>query len=243
MTQSQDPRATDTPTTLPARDVWSLLEELQAHNVTLSLRTSDGNVSGATLVLAIDLEHTMLMLDALRNPSRPIVAGDKVHLETTIGGQRVAFDCCIRDTVQFQEGMAYLAADPVLLVDEAHRRAAPRLQLPPAHLLEAAIAQRDMGKLPVQVIDISRMGFGAQIEAPTEMPDGMRVHCSLDLPDIKVFVSATVRHTHTEGSGVRVGLQFSEIAPVVQNELNRAVSELEHRLSLESSKSETKDKD
>jgi c-di-GMP-binding flagellar brake protein YcgR len=242
MTEPHTPPAADTAEPEP-RDIWKLLAELQEQKTEVSLLTMDRSVTGATYVLAFERNDNMLLLNALANPERLMTAGDTLQLEATINGFRVAFECDVIDILQLQAGKAYLGARPMLTFDETHRRVTPRLQLPADHKFEAAIVRRDMGTVPAQVVDISRMGFGAQIDTPpADMPDGTRVHCSLDLQDLKVFVSATVRHTRAADSGVRVGLQFAEVAPAIQGELNRAVTELERQLARQADNPESGEK-
>jgi c-di-GMP-binding flagellar brake protein YcgR len=224
----------DWPPSIPksesAYKMWELLIALQSRKTPMSLSKFGDSVGGSTLILAADPDRELLLLDALREPDAPIAAGDRLYLETQIDGRRLGFNCRVQEAVELHDGKAYLAEQPTLVLDETGR-AAYRVQVPQEKLLEFDITERDLGRLPAQVLDISRHGMGAQLPAQSEVADGVRVHCSLDLPDVKVFVEATVRHARTADDGVRVGLQFSEIAPVIQAELNRAVLQLERQLS------------
>src|SRR5262249_24032422 len=131
--------------------------------------------------------------------------------------------------VRLPEGPAYLAVEPTL-ERRGSRRPAHRVDLQPARALDAAVSQRDIGKLPAHVLDLSQGGFGAEAHRPIPGPHGSRVHWSLVLADVKVFVEATVRHTRMGDEGVRIGLQFKDVTPILENELMRAMEQLKEQL-------------
>ena len=169
-------------------------------------------------------------LGALHKAGASVAAGDKLHLETDLDEQRLSIECRVQDVVPLPEGPAYLAIEPKLERLES-RRTSNRVHLQPSMLLDAAISQRDFGKLPAHELDLSQGGFGAQAPATVlAVPNGSRVHCSLVLPDVKVFVDATVRHTRVGDEGVRLGLQFKDVTPILEGELKRAMEMLQKQL-------------
>jgi len=219
------------PGSAPARDVWELLAELHVRGVTVSLRTGQGQPNGASRVLAVDEKRGLLLLEGLSEGAAGVVAGDALHLESDLDDRRLGFDCKVSDVVNLPEGIAYLAGAPVLHWDIS-RRSSERTHLQPSMLLEAAISQRDSGKAsaPVQVLDLSKGGFGVQSQSALDMPKGAHVHCVLALPDVKVFLEATVRHTQVGNEGVRIGLQFSDVTPILEAELQQAMQQIQGRL-------------
>lgn len=217
------------PNPSPARDIWSWLAEIHVRQMPIALRAPSAGCSGVSNLLAVDPERQLVLLDALHKAGANVAAGDKLHLETDLDEQRLSIECRVQDVVPLPEGPAYLAIEPKLERLDS-RRAFNRVHLQPSMLLDAAISQRDFGKLPAHVLDISKGGFGAQTPSVLAVPNGSRVHCSLVLPDVKVFVDATVRHTRVGDEGIRLGLQFKDVTPILEGELRRAMEMLQHQL-------------
>ena len=195
----------------------------------MSLRTENGAASGTTRLLEVDEPRGLLLLETLHDADAAVAAGDMLHLETDLDDRRITLGCRVRDLVQLPDGSAYMAEQPVLRLNES-RRSSQRLRLDSTPRIDAAIRARHSGNLPVQVLDVSSGGFGAQLSCALNLPDGMRVNCTLDLPEVKVFVEATVRHTRMADGGVRVGLQFSEMTPLLEHEMKLAMEQLSEQL-------------
>lgn len=230
MTLSPESRTeSGTTTATPVRDIWSWLAEIHIRQMPIALRAPSAGCSGVSNLLAVDPDRQLLLLDALHKAGASVAAGDRLHLETDLDEQRLTIECRVQDVVPLPEGPAYLAIEPKLERLES-RRSSNRVHLQPSMLLDAAISQRDFGKLPAHVLDISKGGFGAQTPTVLAVPNGSRVHCSLVLPDVKVFVDATVRHTRVGDEGVRMGLQFKDVTPILEGELRRAMEMLQQQL-------------
>lgn len=238
MTLSPESRTERTTTPAPpVRDVWSWLAEIHVRQMPIALRAPSAGCSGVSNLLAVDPDRQLVLLDALHKAGASVAAGDKLHLETDLDEQRVSIECRVQDVVPLPEGPAYLAVEPKLERLES-RRATNRVHLQPSMLLDAAISQRDFGKLPAHVLDLSQGGFGAQTPNVLAVPNGSRVHCSLVLPDVKVFVDATVRHTRVGDEGIRLGLQFKDVTPILEGELKRAMEMLQQQLESSGTNSE-----
>lgn len=225
------------------QNVWELLSGLQTLRATLNLQripassgeigtappAPDADAGGLTVILGAEPQHDALVVDALRQAPANLTAGEMLLLETQVEGRRLGFHARLREILQLADGPAYVLEHPEIVQDE-QRRAAYRVILPSALRLEAALASRNSYDMPARVVDISSLGFGAHVSRPVALPDGVRVDCALTLPDVNIYVEATVRHHETAAGMTRVGLQFSEITPLLESELSRAVFQLERRL-------------
>jgi len=211
------------------RKCWELLAALQALHTTVAMRGSKGKALGAGMVLAVDPERGVLLLDMPYKSRSEIETDELLRLDAQIEGRRLEFSCHMQRIVQLPDGPAFLANKPILRVDK-QRRAAYRVHLPSMQVLQAAIASGDGDEMEARLVDISILGFAARMPKPVPLDEGVTVRCRISLPDLDLEAEATVRHNVREGSETRLGLQFKDLNPALEQTLNRAVVKLERMI-------------
>jgi c-di-GMP-binding flagellar brake protein YcgR len=214
---------------LDQQKCWELLAALQVLHTTVAMRSSKGAAIGAGMVLAVDQERGVLLLDMPSKVRQPVEANELLRLESQIEGRRLVFTCRVQRTVQLPDGPAMLADQPILRVDK-QRRAAYRVHLPAAQLLQVAIDGGDGKALQARVVDLSILGFGARVELPLTLDEGIAVRCRISLPDLDLDAEATVKHRVREAGVTRLGMQFKDLTPAMEQTLNRAVLKLERMI-------------
>ena len=211
------------------RKCWELLAALQALHTAVAMRNSKGKGLGTGMVLAVDTERGVVLLDVPSKTVPEMEPNELLRLEAQIEGRRLVFTCHVQRIVQLPDGPAFLANQPLLLIDK-QRRAAYRVHLPAAQLLQAAIDSGDGKGLNAHVVDISVLGCGARLKFPPAFEEGVVVRCRISLPELDLNAEALVRHKVREPNATRLGLQFKDLTPAMEQTLARAVVKLERMI-------------
>jgi c-di-GMP-binding flagellar brake protein YcgR len=112
----------------------------------------------------------------------------------------------------------------------AQRRAAFRVKIPDPGWLTATIVNPEGERIGALVMDLSRMGMGAQLPAGVVIQQGAQLHCKLEFEEMTVDTQATVRHCAPDPRSTRLGLEFTDVTPLLDSILNRAVFRLQRYL-------------
>ena len=215
---------------VPEEHVWHVLAGLNAQRATVLLRDRAGTVHGTSLVLGIDSPQRQFLLDAHEQASNEIPVGEPLWLEARVEGRRIEFTCQIRGRRELPDGPAWLAADPVLLLDE-QRRSVYRLRISDDHPAQARLVHEDAPRpVAAQVIDLSRSGVGVQLARMAAVDRGTRITCMLKIIDLQLEVDSIVRYRSFDKAGTRLGLEFTDMSAAQEAALNRAVFRLERQI-------------
>lgn len=210
------------------QEVWELLAGLQVLRANLWLGVVGGPPAGISVVLSVDRQQNWILLDALRD-NDTLRPGDEMYFDTQVEGRRLRFECQLARIATLDDGPAYVATDPYLVVDQ-QRRATYRVRLPANGLPRAALIPAVGTPHPARVIDVSREGLGARVAADVRVIPGTTVNLHVSLPDFDFASDAEVRHVSRSGEGIRIGLQLRFGDPGLEHKLGQAVNRLQRRV-------------
>ncbi|MGQ0699756.1 MAG: PilZ domain-containing protein [Panacagrimonas sp.] len=190
-----------------ARQSWDLLATLCAQRALLSVGIVGEAPAGASMMIGVDAERGQFLLDVLRQPGS-LAAGSSLYFDTQIEGRRLRFEFRLANVIALDDGPAYLATTPRLVMDR-QRRNAYRMRLP-ANLRVLAAVRRDGQKLPLpaRLLDLSTRGCSARLESGALLATGDSVSLNLKLLDLDLMCMATIRHIQRLGGAALIGLEF-----------------------------------
>lgn len=182
--------------------------------------------SGNTQLLALDLRHGTLAVDA-PHPSRLMRPGQNLRLSGRVEGAPIAFELTLLESKSVTGG--YLAALPER-IQICERRDLYRVPLPSDIALPASILQLESGDgIRARILDVSESGFGGLI-ASSRLVAGTRLHCILHLPVHCVTAEAILRTCMPMATEQRVGLHFCDLSREQQRIMERDVARLNRQL-------------
>ncbi|HKY93572.1 MAG TPA: PilZ domain-containing protein [Nevskiaceae bacterium] len=222
---ANDPAVPPPVSTLQIWDVLAGLHLLRAH---LWLGVTGKPPAGVTVLISVSAREGWFLLDALRDDDA-LKAGDAVYFDTQVEGRRLRIECRILRMVALDDGPAYVAAEPRIVVDQ-QRRASYRVRLPTTTLLRAAITDPRGTVTPARLVDLSQSGCGARMSSELAAAPGDAVHVRVSLDDFDLSTPARVAHLETGGSGTHIGLEFSIDEQAARERLAQSVFRLQRQI-------------
>lgn len=211
----------------PHPRTWDLLAGLHLLRANLWLGVNGKSPAGVTVLLSVSPLEGWFLLDALRDDDA-IQAGDHVYFDTQVEGRRLRIECRILRIVALDDGPAYIAAEPRVVLDQ-QRRASYRVRLPVNALLRASITDPRGAMAPARVVDLSQNGCGARLSNGLSAAPGDAVHVRVSLADFDLSTPATVCHLQPAGSATHVGLQFAINEDAARERLAQSVFRLQRQ--------------
>lgn len=204
---------------------WPLLRALQTLGVCVRV---DVGVERQlpSFVLEVDGPSDRITLDLPRTQVVAPGKGDIASFEARAEGRRLVFRTTVEAVESRGEARVMVCREPELLLNE-QRRSAFRVAVSSDQHMQAEIRGADGEPFQGQILDISRLGFGASIREALAADQGSVVHCQLRLPDMNLEVDAQVRHCVQEDDSTRLGLEFEALAPAIEDALTRVVFQLQ----------------
>lgn len=209
-------------------EVWDLLAGLALLRAQLWLGVIDQDRAGLSVILAVKPERGWLLLDVLREDVE-LRAGDALVFDTQVEGRRLRFECLLDRVAALEDGPAYVATAPRLLLDQ-QRRVAYRVRAADARGLRAAIVDPDGQVKPARLMDLSHLGCAARIELASPPLVGAGVQCLLRLDELQLTTEAEVRNARPLAGGLRLGLEFKPPTPAIEQQLAQLLSRLQRQL-------------
>lgn len=217
--------APSTAQTPPSASVWDLLSSLATLQALFRVGDGEDSELGECRVLGVHPEHDAIVISEPSQPQRL----PKLRLETFVEGRQLVFGCDLDERVESLQQPGWRCLHPQLLVDQ-QRRSSFRVHIPSNYPLRAWIRDHQGDPLPANVLDLSRVGFGARIATPLVISDGVSVQCTLELPDFDIEAQATIRHHCARGNSTHIGLEFESLTPTLETALSRIVFKLQRQL-------------
>lgn len=211
-------------------NVEALLHRLRSQRCLLSVRPDGSAQWFSSLLLTVDRAGGRLDLDALNPapkqlpaPNTPLTIrahldGGDVRLRTTLTGH-LAVDDAPALQIAFPEALFMV-----------ERRGAYRLPLPPHLSLPSLEVVHEETTYQARPVDISTLGTGAVLKARLDAPVGTPLRCRFDIGGTPFEADAELRSVQQVRDGFRVGLQFHDVPPAQQQQLQRAIHVLERQL-------------
>lgn len=217
------------PETSPAPlQVWDVLAGLHLLRAHLWLGVTGKPPAGVTVVISVSPREGWFLLDALRDDDA-LKPGDAVYFDTQVEGRRLRLECCILRMVALDDGPAYIAAQPRIVLDQ-QRRASYRVRLPSNTLLRAAITDPNGTVTPARVVDLSQTGCGARLSTGLSAAPGDAVYVCVSFADFDLSTPARVAHVESGGSSTHVGLEFAIAEQVARERLAQSVFRLQRQV-------------
>lgn len=112
----------------------------------------------------------------------------------------------------------------------AQRRGAFRVSVPNPNWIDATILGEDGDAAGAVILDLSRMGMAAKMPPDVLLERGMRLRCRLVLDNEPVETEITIRNCTQIRAGTRVGMEFTDLSPMQDSVISRAVFRLQRYL-------------
>lgn len=206
------------------------LRRLCRHHSLLMARCSGEAEARPTVVLSVDFTRRRLLIDALPGvPPPALPPGTVLKLRTRVGGAELLFSAPVDRPALFEAAPALALRFPEFM-RLRERRGARRLPLPPALQLPPSQAEAADAVVGLQLIDISVQGAGALSELHPALRAGERMQLNIELPGTRVPVIAELRSCVRHGDRLRLGLQFTQLAPQELDRLAAAILRIERQL-------------
>jgi c-di-GMP-binding flagellar brake protein YcgR len=208
--------------------IWDVLAGLHLLRAHLWLGVNGKPAAGVTVVISVSAREGWFLLDALRDDDA-LKPGDPVYFDTQVEGRRLRIECRILRMVALEDGPAYVAAEPRIVLDQ-QRRSSYRVRLPTGSLLRAAITDARGTTTPARLVDLSQTGCGARMSSELAAAPGDAVYVRVTLADFDLSTTAHVRHLETGSSTTHVGLEFAIDEQSARERLAQSVFRLQRQL-------------
>jgi len=217
-----DPSTAPTP---PSASIWELLSSLAT--LQALFRVGDGAEAdlGDCRLMGVYPDQDAIVITEPPQPKRL----PALRLETSVEGRQLVFGCDLDNRIESLQQPGWRCLHPQLLLDQ-QRRSNFRVHIPSSYPMRAWIRDHQGEPLPANVLDLSRVGFGARIPTPLVISDGVSVQCTLELPDFDIEAQATIRHHTARGNSTHIGLEFESLTPTLETALSRVVFKLQRQL-------------
>jgi c-di-GMP-binding flagellar brake protein YcgR len=127
------------------------------------------------------------------------------------------------------DGPAYIAAEPRIVVDQ-QRRNSYRVRLPTSTLLRAAITDPHGTTTPARLVDLSQNGCGARMSTGIAASLGDTIHVRVSLVDFDLSTPARIAHIENGNATTQVGLEFAIEEQAAKERLAQAVFRLQRQI-------------
>lgn len=212
----------------PTPQTWDLLSGLQLLRAHLWIGALGKPPAGATVLLSVAAKDGWFLIDALRDEDA-LKPGDLVYFDTQVEGRRLRIECRLVRLVALDDGPAYIAAEPRIVLDQ-QRRASYRVRMPAGTPLRAALTDPHGTMIPARIVDLSQTGCGARLTSDLGAAPGDAVHIRVSLADFDLSTAAQVRHIETAAAGTRLGLEFTIPEDTARERLAQSVFRLQRQL-------------